>query len=507
MSLDHPADWGVIEASEALHAKRISAVELTGAYLSRIATRDDKYGAWIRVYEQEARAAAAAADQTLTAGTAGPLTGIPVGLKEVVGVSGLPLTADSAVLQGNVARIDATAWTNLREAGMVLLGHLHCGEFACGTWGINPWNISLSPGGSSSGSGIALATRTAPATVGSDGRGSIRMPAAFNSVTGVKPTFGLISTAGCIPITFTYDVVGPMARSAADCALLLSAMAGRDETDCSTYAQPAPATYPTHPRPGTCPAAGTRVGVPRFADHPFSDGVATMFERFKKDLTGIGVELVEFDWPENPLETVSDGAAAWAVILAAETRVLHAQFDGRGHLYRDEFTTMFADMDNAGSAIDYVRAQANRAEYARTWTQIFAEHRLAAIVHPGSHSEPFGAIADGALPLMQFGCWNDANFPVVSVPAGFSPTDGSPIGMQLAGPPFTEAVLLQLAIDIQAVTDHHLQIPPSLDDRPVFTGPRRKEGPDDQAPYVPLPSPLGSTNFSASSDAHSRTLS
>jgi len=490
----NPADWSLVEASNELRAGRVSSTELTEACLQRIAARDKYYAAWIRVYEDAARAAARAADKTFSQGRAGPLTGIPIGLKDVIGAAGLPLTADSAVLEGNVAPVDATAWSRLRKAGMILLGHLHCGEFANGVWGVNPWGQSLSPGGSSSGSAIALAARMVPATLGSDGRGSIRMPAAFNGVTAVKPTFGLISTAGCIPITFTYDVIGPMARSAADCAMLLSAMAGRDAADHATLIQPPASTYPAAPRRGRHPASGVRIGIPKFPGEPMSDGVAAVYARFQDELAALGAELVSFDWPENPLEQPSaERPGEWVHILGAEAHVIHEQFAGRQNLYRREFRQLFAPMSAYGSAADYVRAQVKRAEYVRTWTAIFTENELTAVVHPAAQDEAFGTeieVIIGKPPRLMFGAWNDANFPVVSLPAGISPKDDSPVGMQLAGAPFTEAALLQLAVDIQARSDYHQQIPARLDYTSAYRGPTRQETGTSQPPFVPVPSPI-----------------
>ena len=263
--------------------------------MERIAQRDGRFAAFIRVYETEATEAALRADERRASGSAGALTGLPIALKDVIASARLPLTADSAILEGNVAEADATAWSRLRAAGMVLVGHLHCGEFASGVWGLNPWGPDFSPGGSSSGSGIALAARMVPATLGTDTRGSIRMPAAFMGVSAVKPTFGLVSTAGCIPFSYTSDVIGPMARSAADCAALLMVMAGRDPADRATLSQPAGlASYPTEPQPGRRPLEGMRIGIPLFgADEP-SAGVAEVYARFQDDLGPVGRSLCVF---------------------------------------------------------------------------------------------------------------------------------------------------------------------------------------------------------------------
>jgi aspartyl-tRNA(Asn)/glutamyl-tRNA(Gln) amidotransferase subunit A len=487
MAAGNPADLDLLEAAAALTAGEISSRELTAACLERIAQRDSRFGAFIRVYEQQAADAARQADERRAHGSAGPLNGLPIALKDVIASAGLPLTADSAVLEGNVAADDATAWARLRAEGMVLIGHLHCGEFASGVWGINPWGPTFSAGGSSSGSGIALAARMVPATLGTDTRGSIRMPAAFMGVSAVKPTFGLVSTAGVIPFSYTSDVTGPMARSAADCAALLQVMAGRDPADRATLSQPAgPASYPTRPRTGPRPLAGTRIGIPRFGADPPSPGVADVYARFQDDLASLGAELVSFPWPGNPLEGRGRNLGDWTHVLGAEIRVIHEQFADRGHLYREEFLGLLAPL-RTGTAMDYVRAQVTRAQLVRTWTCLFAEHELSAVAHPACQDELFRTDVEltyGELPRLMLGIWNDTGFPVVSIPAGLSPADRSPVGMQLAGLPHTEAVLLQVAIDLQAATDYHRQSPPDLDHGPDYEPPaRHSAGP--QPPYVP----------------------
>jgi aspartyl-tRNA(Asn)/glutamyl-tRNA(Gln) amidotransferase subunit A len=494
MVATHPADMDLLEAASALRAGQISSAELTAGCLERVAQRNERFSAFIRVYEREAAEAALDADQLRASGSAGPLTGLPIALKDVIGSAGLPLTADSAVLEGNVANADATAWARLRASGMVLIGHLHCGEFASGVWGLNPWGPQFSPGGSSSGSGIALAARMVPAALGTDTRGSIRMPAAFTGVSAVKPTFGLVSTAGCIPFSYTSDVLGPMARSAADCAALLSVMIGRDSADRATLSQPVgPVSYPTRARPGRDPLAGTRIGIPLFgADQP-SAGVAEVYARFQDNLASLGAELVRFPWPANPLERRGRNLGDWTHILGAEIQVIHEQFADRSHLYRQEFLGLLEPMRTSATAIDYVRAQVARAELIDTWTRVFAEHRLSAVAHPACQDELFRTDVEltfEELPRLMLGVWNDTGFPVVSVPAGLSPADRSPVGMQLAGLPYTEPGLLQVAIDVQAATDYHRQSPPELDAGPAYAPPtRHAAGP--QPPYIPGPSALG----------------
>ncbi|HTX00522.1 MAG TPA: amidase, partial [Acidimicrobiales bacterium] len=416
-------------------------------------------------------------------------------------------TADSAVLEGNTAARDATVWARLSQAGMVLVGHLHCGELAYGHWGVNPWRRDLSPGGSSSGSAIALAARLVPATIGTDTRGSIRMPAAFTGVSAVKPTFGLVSTAGCIPLSFSYDVVGPMARSAADCALLLEAMAGPDELDRLTLSQPSDRSRlgpssrsagsgggaaATAPLGGLRPLSGVRLGVPDLTER-LSPGVASVFERFAEDLRRLGAECVAFAWPENPLEVVEgDGVPGWLRILGTEASVIHEQFAARRHLHRDEFRSLFLPMMRSSSGADYLQAQMARQVLADCWSARFAELEIDAVLHPASTSEPYRADEDVTAEVMKrllFGVWNDTGFPVVSLPAGLSPLDGSPVGVQLAGLPFSERSLLQIAAELQAATGYHLASPAGLDDARPFVAPSRPEA-GAQPPYVGPPSPF-----------------
>jgi len=230
------ADLGVLDAAELLSSRRLSARELVGACLARIAERDGRrsfdgdassVNAWLRVYEEEAREAAARADARLAAGGAPLLCGIPIGLKDLYAVEGLPLTASSRALDEEPLR-SCDAWARLEAEGMVLLGHVHTHEFAAGgtTDQVgNPWDLARSAGGSSGGSAAALASRTTPAATGTDTAGSLRIPSALCGTATVKPTIGSVPIRGIVPLGPTLDHAGPMARSVADCEPLLAAMA------------------------------------------------------------------------------------------------------------------------------------------------------------------------------------------------------------------------------------------------------------------------------------------
>jgi aspartyl-tRNA(Asn)/glutamyl-tRNA(Gln) amidotransferase subunit A len=235
-----PADLGVLAAARELRARRVSAVELVEAVLARIEARNggppsfdgaaDAVNAWARIYPDEARAMARAADERLAReGEDAPLLcGVPIGVKDLYAVAGLPVTASSRMLEGNVAREDSVVWARLRAAGMVLVGHTHTHEFAFGgtTDQVgNPWDLARSAGGSSGGSGAALAARMVPAATGTDTAGSVRIPAAMSGISAIKPTHGRVPIGGIIPLAATLDHAGPMARSVADCAAVLDAMA------------------------------------------------------------------------------------------------------------------------------------------------------------------------------------------------------------------------------------------------------------------------------------------
>jgi aspartyl-tRNA(Asn)/glutamyl-tRNA(Gln) amidotransferase subunit A len=235
--MSDPADLGVQEAADLLQRRSLSARELAEACLARIRERDGEHShlgdpgsinAWVRVYEEDALAAAGRADDRLARGGAPRLCGIPIGLKDLYEVAGKPVTASSSVLHEVPAR-DCDAWARLAAEGMVLLGHLHTHEFAAGgtTDQVgNPWALDRSAGGSSGGSGAALAARTTPAATGTDTAGSLRIPSSLCGTSTVKPSWGLVPIRGLVPLSPSFDNAGPMARSVVDCEPLLAAMAG-----------------------------------------------------------------------------------------------------------------------------------------------------------------------------------------------------------------------------------------------------------------------------------------
>ena len=282
-----PADLGVAEASALLADGALSASELVRACLARIRDRDGTHShegdpasinAWVRVYEEDALAAAAQADERRSAGGVGRhgepplLCGIPVGLKDLFAVAGKPLTASSSLLDETPER-DCDVWARLAAQGMVLLGHVHTHEFAVGgtTDQVgNPWALDRSAGGSSGGSAAALAARMVPAATGTDTAGSLRIPSAICGTSTIKPTRGLVSMAGIVPLAPSLDHAGPMARSLADCALLLAAMAGPDRGRPASALLRHPAAAPSRARGSTVSAWPCRPGSRRSGSTPTS---------------------------------------------------------------------------------------------------------------------------------------------------------------------------------------------------------------------------------------------
>jgi aspartyl-tRNA(Asn)/glutamyl-tRNA(Gln) amidotransferase subunit A len=482
----NPADLGVLEAAALLQAGRLSSRELTSACQARITARNgpvtfagspDTINAWIRLYPSVADQLATAADARLAkARQSGPpapaLCGVPLALKDLYAVRGLPLTASSHVLEGNVAPGDSTVWSRLKAAGMVLLGHTHTHEFAlgymtpqCG----NPWNLTKSVGGSSGGSGAALAARMVPAATGTDTGGSLRSPPAANGVCGLKPTFGLVSAHGVVPIGWSIDHAGPMARSAGDLGLLLSALAGPDPADAATLTGPvSPASYPTLPSTGTRPLVGLRLGVPQGAASSLSAAVASLFARVQDELRSLGATLVPFTEPDQSSTNFTlDSLGA----VGIEAGVYHSQFyPAQAALYGPAVAPLVDAVVTASHTLPagaYVQSQQQRLQYIHAWNAAFAIHALDAVLKPGAGVD--GADRTGVAALEPTGgvsgdfSWADvAGLPVVAATIGRSAATGLPFGIQIGGAPHTEAKLLQIAIDYQAHYGYHEATPPGL---------------------------------------------
>jgi len=434
-----PADLGVCEAVEALADRALSSRELTEACLARIRERDGEHShegdpgsinSWVRVYEEDALGAAARADERLAAGGAPPLCGVPIGLKDLYAVAGKPLTASSRVLD-EVPERDCDVWARLSADGMVLLGHLHTHEFACGgtTDQVgNPWKLERSPGGSSGGSGAALASRQVSAATGTDTAGSLRIPSSECGTSTIKPTRGLVSLRGIVPLAPTFDHPGPMARTVRDCEPLLAAFACADPPEERRLLR--------------------RYAVsPRIAE--LDPDVADGLERALGALPG---ERVEPPPPAARLDVLTE----FFDLVLTEMLVYHRRFDDRRGEYRQSIRARLEHAERrAMTAEEYVAGQIRRLEDTAAWCDWFAGHRIDAIVEPTlpivapvrgpGYDEAFSDLDD--LSLTHY--WDWTGFPVVALPSGVGSRSGLPTSVSLIGAPGTEWDLLAWGAALQ----------------------------------------------------------
>ena len=454
----------IAEAAAGQAAGQYSAVELTHALLNRIAELDNTLHAYITVTGDIALDQARQADEERARGQVrGPLHGIPVALKDLFATRGIRTTAHSAVLQDWVPDADAAVTSRLREAGTVLLGKLSMHEFAYGGPTLdgpfpparNPWNVDYVPGGSSSGSGVALAAGLCLGALGSDTGGSIRGPASLCGIVGLKPTYGRVSRAGVLPLSWSLDHAGPMARTVEDCALLLQAIAGYDAADPASVDVPVD-DYSASLKQGV---DGLRLGVPRswFAEGDGTHGeTLAAVEEALRTLESLGATLVEIDG-----QPFADARAANHTILTAEGYAYHehdlqTQPHNFGRSVRSRLLT-----GALISAADYIQAQRARATISARIATLM--HSVDAVVSPVSPTpaDAFDAYdPDRTFRLPNFNnAYNLTGLPAISVPCGFS-SQGLPIGLQVATPPFAESLALLIAYAYEQATDWHLRRPP-----------------------------------------------
>ncbi len=460
-SATDPADLGVLEASALLRKRALSSAELTEACLGRISERNggpptfegapDAVNAWVRLYPDLARESARAADARLAAGDAPPLCGIPLGLKDLYGMEGLPLTASSRVLEGNVAGADAEVWARLRRQGMVALGHTHTHEFAAGgtTDQVgNPWALDRVVGGSSGGSAAALAAGMTPAALGSDTCGSLRIPASCCGTSAIKPTHGLLSLDGIIPLAPTLDHPGPMARTIADCAALLEAMAAGGSPVNPTVPPPGPlGELALGPTGGPRPLEGLTIALTdRTDDTPIDPQVAAALDTARHACEQLGARVVAApapwhqDWDDLSCLLLTD---AWAY---------HGRHAERAQHYRPAIAEFVEASQNFTNAAAYLAAQARRAAGAAAWERWFAEGGIDLVLEPTLPIVPYGrgpgydrGHAGGpGDPMIAFtAIWDLTGMPVAALPVTWE------AGISLIAPRGQEMKLVSAAIDLQ----------------------------------------------------------
>ncbi|WP_430335328.1 amidase [Rhodococcus sp. ACT016] len=460
ITVTDPALLGAVEAAALLQSGALHPRELLDACIARSAGFDGEIGAWIRIYPEMAYEAADAAAQRLSAkgrAAAGPaplVCGIPLALKDLFAVSGLPVTASSRVLEGNIAAGDSTVWRRLRDAGMVLLGHAHTDEFAIGvaTEQVgNPWNTEFSPGGSSGGSAAVLAARFAPLATGTDTGGSLRLPASACGITSIKPTFGRCSTRGIIPLTWTRDHAGPMGRSVADAALLLGYMAGADPDDPTTSVGPAVPSggYPLSAKGGPAPLSGTRFGVVRSSVDSLPHPLRVLFDNFLDLVRRLGGTTVDVVLPDAQSNALTGDMA--------EMGSYHSQFRDRLGSYRIENRAVVggALAALAVPSIDYMTAAQDRRNYQHEYNRMFADNALDAVLVPGSKVDGAKRVEIAGVSVFD-GVTGDVRWanltgaPVICTPVGRSAATGLPFGVQIGGRPWDESALIEIALELQA---------------------------------------------------------
>jgi aspartyl-tRNA(Asn)/glutamyl-tRNA(Gln) amidotransferase subunit A len=464
-----PTALGVAELAAALRARAVSAVEVLDAHLARLERHAGTLHAFVTVTAAAARRDAAAADGALRAGRAGPLAGVPIAVKDLLAVAGVTRSNGSPACAGDrPAAADAAVVRRLRAAGAVVVGTTHLHEFAYGPTGVNPmlgtpvnpWDAERVPGGSSSGSGVAVAARLVPAAVGTDTGGSVRIPSSFLGVTGMKPTYGRVSRRGVTPLSWSLDHVGPLVRSARDAALMLAVMAANDADDPTTAAVP-PVDYAAALER---PLRGLRVGVPRafawrLVDDEVGTGVDAALDVFRRG----GAAVRDVDVPS--LEHA--GPALGAIILAEAATAIPACLGARLAEASLELRT-YMELGKVVTARHYLAAQQLR-------TRLLAEMRAAldgvdvlALPTTPLPAPPVGELAvrlGGAdVGVMEAigrltGPFNLTGLPALSLPCGFT-ARGLPLGLQLAGRPFAEADVLAAGHAFQRETDWHRRVPP-----------------------------------------------
>ncbi len=450
--------------------KQVSPVEVVRAHLDRIAAVDQTLRAFITVCADAALESARAAEAELMAGRAvGPLHGVPWAPKDLYSTKGVRTTGGSKILGDSVPSADATVVARLAGAGAILLGKLNMHEFAYGPEGLNahygdtrnPWGMDAHriAGGSSSGSGAAVAAGLVPGSLGSDTGGSIRIPASLCGITGLKPTYGRASRAGVLPLAWSMDHVGPMTRSARDCALMLSAIAGYDPADPTTSVLP----VPDYGVALTGDVKGLRVGLLRahFTDIAAPD-VRAAVEAAAKQLERAGAVVDEV----NLIQVAHVGSAS-AAIVASEALAYHAAWmRSRPQDYQSDVRERLR-MGAFVNGAHYVRAQQVRALVTREVDEALARRDV--LLAPASPitapvlGERETTLGDGPSEVRSalLRCARPFNFsghPACAAPGGFT-AGGLPIGLQVVGRPFDEATVLRVVDAYQQITDWHTRRP------------------------------------------------
>jgi aspartyl-tRNA(Asn)/glutamyl-tRNA(Gln) amidotransferase subunit A len=466
-----PSLLTVAEASRAVADGDLSPVALTEAHLERIAGLDSELHSYVTVLREEALEAARMAARDIAAGRSrGALHGIPIGLKDIYKTRGTRTTAGSPRYEHHVPVEDAETWVRLRDAGAVLLGKQETHEFAIGGPDFslpfpparNPWNTAHYPSGSSSGSAAAVAAGLCAAAMGSDTGGSIRGPAAYCGIVGLKPTYGRVSRRGVFPLSYTLDHCGPLTRTVEDCAIMMQALAGCDPQDPASADVPVPDYRAALSRR----LDGLTIGVIRHfherdavagfgADSAPSEAYVGAFEAACRTLEGLGARLVDVQ-----LSPLTDYLDTNRLIMLAEAYALHeADFRERPQLFGHH---MFARIALGAflSAADYVEATRRRRELAVEFARALADVDVAISANATGPAPRIDSVSTySTFERASFTApYNLTGSPALSVPIGFE--DGLPLAFQIAGKPFDEAGVMRVGHAFEQATEFHRQRPP-----------------------------------------------
>lgn len=459
----------IADLGRRLARREISPVEITHAALARCEELEPALNAFITLMPEHALAEAQRAEREISqGGYRGPLHGVPIAVKDLFWTRGVRTTAASKIMSGFVPTEDSAVVERLRTAGAIIIGKTNMIEFAYGPTDYyqpefgptrNPWDLARFPGGSSTGSGAAVAAGMVPGAMGSDTGGSIRNPAAFCGVSGLKPSYGLVSTYGAVPLSTTLDHMGPLARSAEDCALLLQAIAGHDPRDPLS----ARVGVPNYNASLEHPVRGKRLGLPRtfFLEPDVPAAIRQAVEDAASSFSGLGVEIVEIELPDLP----ADALAAMTIMQAEASAYHRERFATRAQDFLPDIRQKLEDGLKI-SAVDYLAALQARQRLSKTFEQAFEQ--VDAVITPTRDSVAPRMASDGkildifpyqtagrAAPTLPF---NSAGLPAISVPCGLDER-GLPIGLQIAAGRFEDATVLGLAHAYQRATDWHLRRP------------------------------------------------
>ena len=488
-------EQGVRQLGDALAARQVSSVEITEHLLARLALHAS-LGVMLSSNPELSLAQARAADARRAQGEAGPLLGVPLAHKDIFVTRDWPTTAGSLMLKGYASPFDATVVAQLSHAGAVTLGKLNCDEFAMGSsnensaYGVvrNPWDPARVPGGSSGASAAAVAARLMPAATGTDTGGSIRQPASFTGITGIKPTYGVCSRYGMIAFASSLDQAGPLARSAEDCALLLGAMSGFDERDSTSAQRPAQdfcagmLAARAHAS-ALQPLKGLRIGLPReFFPAALAADVASAVRAALQEFERLGATLLDVSLPRTELSI-----PVYYIIAPAEASSNLSRFDGVrfGHRAKDsgDLLSMYKKSRSEGFGAEvkrrimigtyvlshgyydayYLQAQKLRRMIADDFQACFRQCDL--IAGPVAPTVAWKLGTKSADPVANYLAdiftlpASLAGLPGMSLPAGTG-EGGMPVGLQLVGNYFQEAALLHAAHAFQQATDWHASLPP-----------------------------------------------